>query len=116
MTGAKALLASSVLALALNGVAQPALPDIGSVIERFVQHRFPSAHQHHWIINQTTVEEDEVTVDLKTVVSLSPQSNPIEERYLLLFVKGELTAAQVIPLEGDPDCQKEEPNHPGKSV
>ncbi len=116
MTGAKTLLACSMLVLALSGVAQSALPDMGSVIERFVQHRFPNAHQHHWIINQTTVEEDEVTVDLKTVVSLSPQSDPIEERYLLLFVKGELTAAQVIPLEGDPDCQKEEPSPSGHSA
>lgn len=116
MTGVKTLLASSILVLVLSGIAQSALPDIGSGIERFVQHRFPNAHQHHWIINQTIVEEDEVTVDLKTVVSLAPRSNPIEERYLLLFVKGELTAAQAIPLEADPECQKEAPSHPRRSV
>ncbi len=83
-------------------------PDVGMVIERFVYQRFPNAHEHFWVINQATVEEDEVTVDVSTVVRVPPREVPVAERFLLLIVNGQLAAAQMVPLDGEADCKPEE--------
>ncbi len=108
MTSVKILLPALVLVLSVLSPAQAAVTDVGTIIERFVQHRFPDAREHFWVINQATVEEDEVTVDVSAVVNVPPRENPVAERFLLLIVKGELAAAQLIPMEGEADCQPEE--------
>ena len=82
--------------------------DLGSAIDAFVQHQFPQGRVHHWVVNQTFVEDEEVVVDVKAVVTVPLRTTPVEERFLLLFVKGRLAAAQAIPLEGEPDCTPEE--------
>ncbi|GKS59271.1 hypothetical protein YTPLAS18_27980 [Nitrospira sp.] len=82
--------------------------DLGSAIDDFVVHQFPQARAHHWVVNQTLVENEEVTVDVKAVVTVPSRTTPLEERFLLLFVKGKLAAAQFIPLDGDPECEPEQ--------
>lgn len=104
----KTLLSVLVLSLVPLVTVEAAVQDVGTIIERFVQHRFPSSHEHFWVINQATVEEDEVTVDVSTVVRMPRREAPIAERFLLLIVNGELAAAQLVPSEGEADCQPEE--------
>ena len=82
--------------------------DLGSIIESFVTRHFPDASSHVWIVNGTQWDGDEMIVDVSTVVVEHRLPAPIENRYLLLIVKGELTAAQRIPLEDGTDCQRDE--------
>lgn len=82
--------------------------NLGSAIDDFVVHQFPQARAHHWVVNQALVENEEVTVDVKAVVTVPSSETPLEERFLLLFVKGKLAAAQFIPVDGDPDCAPEQ--------
>lgn len=82
--------------------------DISSVIEGFMEKQFPGAQSHFWVVNGTQWQtEHELVVDLNTVVTRRTSPSPVENRFLLLIVKGTLAAAQNIPLDAKPDCQPE---------
>lgn len=91
-----------------DGTPAPSATDLGVVIEQFVHQRFPASTEHFWVINEATREEDEVTVDVSTVVHVPSGQGLVAERYLLLIVKGTVAAAQLIPSAGDADCKPEE--------
>ncbi|MGH7236544.1 MAG: hypothetical protein ACREIO_09190 [Nitrospiraceae bacterium] len=83
--------------------------DVSGVIEGFMAKQFPDARSHFWIVNATQWQaEDEMVVDLNTVVMSLFSLSPTEKRYLLLIVGGKLAAAQNIPLDGTVNCQPEE--------
>lgn len=82
--------------------------DISNVIESFVAKQFPEARSHVWVVNGTQWQADnELIVDLHTIVMGHSGSTPTENRFLLLIVSGKLAAAQNIPLDGA-DCQSEQ--------
>lgn len=102
------LLAGLLCTLASPGLPQASTGELGTIIESFVTHHFPDATSHIWIVNSTQWDEDEMVVDIRTVVVERRLPAPIENRYLLLIKEGKLTAAQRIPLEDGTDCQREE--------
>lgn len=82
--------------------------DLSSEIERFVVKQFPESERHFWVVNQTEWQsEDEVMVDVNTVVVNRHQPGPVESRFLLLIVEGKVAAAQRIPLGPEVNCQPE---------
>ncbi|TAJ08226.1 MAG: hypothetical protein EPO61_08910 [Nitrospirae bacterium] len=82
--------------------------DISNVIESFMAKQFPDALGHLWVVNGTQWQtENELVIDLHTIVRGQSGSSPTENRFLLLIVSGKLAAAQNIPLEGG-DCQPEQ--------
>jgi hypothetical protein len=89
-------------------LASASTGDLGSIIEGFITRHFPEATSHLWVVNSTQWDGDEMVVDVWTVVIEKQQPATIENRYLLLIVKGQLTAAQRIPLEDGPGCQPDE--------
>jgi hypothetical protein len=99
-----ALLVSFLMAPALASAST----DLGALIENFVKRHFPDATSHIWVMNGTQWDGDEMIVDVQTYVIEKQQPATIENRYLLLIVGGELTAAQRIPLADGPECQPEE--------
>ena len=102
------LLAIVLCTLASPNVSQASTGELGSIIESFVTHHFPDATSRMWIVNGTQWDGDEMIVDVRTVVVEQHLPAPIENRYLLLIVGGQLIAAQRIRLESDTDCQSEE--------
>lgn len=83
--------------------------DISNVIESFVAKQFPEARGHFWVVNGTQWQaEDEMVVDLNTVVIGQLSPSPTESRFLLLIVGGKLAATQHIPLDSAVDCQSEQ--------
>jgi hypothetical protein len=83
--------------------------NISTVIERFVSEQFPKAQSHFWVVNSTEWSADnEVVVDLNTMVVTVPQKDPTESRFLLLIVDGKLAGAQSIPLDAHVDCKPDE--------
>lgn len=83
--------------------------NISSVIEHFVEKRFPDAHSHFWVVNNTEWgSEDEVVVDVNTVVRNRRDDGPTENRFLLLIVGGKLEAMQSIPLDATVECQPDD--------
>ena len=98
------------LCVVLWGIApvQGTTGDVPGVIEGFMAKQFPDARSRFWIVNGTQWQaEDEMVVDLNTVVMSLFSLAPTENRYLLLIVGGKLAAAQNIPLDGTVDCQPE---------
>ena len=98
------------LGVVLWGAApiQATTGDVPGVIEGFMAKQFPDAKSHFWIVNGTQWQaEDEMVVDLNTVVMGLFSQAPTENRYLLLIVGGKLAGAQNIPLDGKVDCQSE---------
>lgn len=82
--------------------------DISTVIEGFMAKQFPNALGHVWVVNETQWQADnELVVDLHTIVMGQAGSSPTENRFLLLIVSGKLAAAQNIPLDGA-DCHAEQ--------
>lgn len=82
--------------------------DLSGAIEGFMAKQFPDARYYFWIVNEAEwQDEDELVVDLKTVVTPRDGQPPAESRFLLLIVEGKLAGAQSVPLEADPDCQPE---------
>src|SRR5579883_697912 len=74
--------------------------DLTNVIEGFMAKQFPEARSHFWVVNGTQWQaENEVVVDLNTVVLGRSGPSPTENRFLLLIVGGKLAAAQNIPLD-----------------
>jgi hypothetical protein len=89
--------------------AQGGTDDISNVIEGFMAKQFPEASRHFWVVNGTQWQaENEVVVDLNTVVMELFSLSPTENRFLLLIVSGKLAAAQNIPLDSTVDCQPEQ--------
>jgi hypothetical protein len=83
--------------------------DLSTVIESFVVKQFPQAQKHFWVVNGTQWQaDDEMVVDINTIVTDRTDASPTENRFLLLIVEGRLAAAQNIPLEGQPECQPEQ--------
>jgi len=82
--------------------------DVSGVIEGFMAKQFPDAKSHFWIVNGTEwQDQDEMVVDLNTIVMGLFSLAPTESRYLLLIVGGKLAGAQNIPLDGKVECQPE---------
>ena len=102
------LLSLLLLSLAVPGLTSASTGDLGTIIEGFITRHFPDATSHLWVVNSTQWDGDEMVVDVRTVVVEKQQPAAVENRYLLLIVKGELAAAQRIPLEDGADCQPEE--------
>jgi hypothetical protein len=83
--------------------------DITMVIETFVARQFPASKSHFWVVNDTHWQTDnEVVVDVNTVVLDKSGETPTATRYLLLIVGDRLAAAQNIPLDSTVDCQPEQ--------
>jgi hypothetical protein len=83
--------------------------DITMVIETFVAKQFPASKSHFWVVNDTHWQTDnEVVVDVNTVVLDKLGDTPTATRYLLLIVGDRLAAAQNIPLDSTVDCQPEQ--------
>lgn len=100
------------LALVVSlGMSAPALPntgDLSGVIEGFVAKQFPNALSHIWVVNGTERQaENEIVLDLNTIVLSRASQVPTESRFLLLIVEGKLAGAQRIPLGATVDCQPE---------
>jgi hypothetical protein len=103
-----AFLASLALGLLLLAPAQASIGDISTIIERFMAKQFPEAKSHFWVVNGTQWQTDnEIVVDVNTVVTTKADPTPAENRFLLLIVGGELTAAQNIPLDAKTECKDE---------
>jgi hypothetical protein len=93
----------------LVSVSAPASTgDLSGVIENFMAKQFPRAQSHFWVVNGAQWQaENEMVVDLNTVVTNRASLAPTESRFLLLIVEGKLAAAQNIPLDSGVDCQPE---------
>jgi len=92
-----------------SATAQASVPDLSHVIEGFMAKQFPEARSHFWVVNGTEWQaENEMVVDLNTVVVPRASQTPTESRFLLLIVEGKLAAAQSIPLDNGADCQQEQ--------
>ncbi|MBM4132754.1 MAG: hypothetical protein FJ245_03205 [Nitrospira sp.] len=101
------LLIGLVMSLWTAAPLQAGSGDISTVIESFVTRQFPDASGHIWVVNGTQWQADnELVVDLHTIVMGRAGASPTENRFLLLIVSGKLAAAQTIPLDGA-DCQPE---------
>jgi hypothetical protein len=94
----------------LLSIAAPASTgDLSGIIEGFMAKQFPEARSHFWVVNGTQWQADnEVVVDLNTVVLDQLDRPPTENRFLLLVVEGRLAAAQNIPLDATTNCQQEQ--------
>lgn len=99
------------LCVVLSGAApiDATTADVSGVIEGFMAKQFPDAKSHFWIVNRTEWQaQDEMVVDLNTVVTGLFSLSPTENRYLLLIVRGKLAGAQNIPLDAHTTCQPEQ--------
>jgi len=103
-----ALLLALCTSLLVSVSAPASTGDLSGVIEGFMAKQFPRAQSHFWIVNGTQwAAENEMVVDVNTVVMNRASQEPIENRFLLLVVEGKLAAAQNIPLDSTVDCQPE---------
>lgn len=106
---AQYLLCCLIMSWGLSATAVADSGDISGVIDHFVTKHFPDAQSHFWVVNDTEWgAEDEVVVDLNTIVSWRDERGPTEERFLLLIVKGHLVATQSVPLDAKVECKPEE--------
>jgi hypothetical protein len=94
--------------LIMPALAQASTGDVGTIIETFVARQFPDAAGHYWVINETQWEEDDMIVDVHTIVNERGETEPTLSHFLLLIVAGELRGVQSIPLEPGADCRAEE--------
>ena len=98
-----------VASLCLSSPLNANTGDITMVIETFVAKQFPASKSHFWVVNDTHWQTDnEVVVDVNTVVLHKLGDTPTATRYLLLIVEDRLAAAQNIPLGSTVDCQPEQ--------
>lgn len=102
------ILGALCLGFVAPGLSASSTGDLGAIIEGFVTRHFPEATSYLWIVNNTQWDGDEMIVDVHTIVREKQQPAAIENRYLLLIVQGKLTAAQRVPLENGPECQRDE--------
>lgn len=104
----RAFLLALVISLGISTPALSSTSDLSGVIEGFVAKQFPNALSHMWVINGTERQaENELVLDLNTVVLSGASQAPTESRFLLLIVEGKLAGAQRIPLGATVDCQPE---------
>lgn len=83
--------------------------DIPSVIDHFVADQFPGARSRVWVVNNAEWgSQDEVVVDLNTLVVPREDQAQTENRFLLLIVRGKLAATQSIPLGAKIECTPDE--------
>ncbi len=88
------------------GQANP-LP-ITIAIDNFVANLVPKANHYFWIINDTTnPTQNEMIVDVNTIITKKAGDEPNKGRFLLLLVNGQLQGAQQISLEADVGCGDE---------
>ncbi len=89
--------------------ASTSSPVAPSVINNFVADLFPKASRYFWVVNATQKDtQREMIVDINTVVTPKESDTPVESRFLLLIIDGEVFAAQTIPLNATVDCGKGE--------
>jgi hypothetical protein len=82
--------------------------DISTIIEDFMAKQFPEAKSHFWVVNGTQWQTDEeIVVDVNTVVMVKADQAPTENRYLLLIIGDRLAATQNIPMDAKTDCNPE---------
>ncbi len=96
------------ITLSLPTPTQASTVDLTILIDTFVTRQFPEASSHLWIVNSTQWDGDEMVVDVNAIVVEARETTPVENRFLLLIVAGELVAAQHIPLDASPECQAEQ--------
>ncbi len=105
----KILLPCLLLSLTFAGPALADPGDISIVIEDFIAKRFPEAQSHFWVVNSTARgSEDEVVVDVNTLVLAQGDQAPTENRFLLLIVAGKLEGMQSVPLGAYVVCQPDQ--------
>jgi hypothetical protein len=98
-----------VISLAFPSAGESVQSSITTTIDRFVSNLYPKGSQYFWVINNTTTDSpEEMMIDINTSVRIVPEESPSESRFLLLVIKGELFAAQKIPLDATVDCDNEE--------
>ncbi len=86
--------------------SSPAMP---RVIDHFVVNLFPKARHYFWVVNAAQkATQREMIVDLNTFTPQKEGESPVESRFLLLILDGEVFAAQNIPLNATVDCGKGE--------
>lgn len=106
---ARNLLCCLIMSWGLSATAVADSGDISRVIDHFVKKRFPEAQSHFWVVNDTEWgAEDEVVVDLNTIVTWRGERGNTEERFLLLIVQGQLVATQSVPLDAKVECKPQE--------
>lgn len=104
-----AFLISLAASLCLSAPIDASTGDLSMVIETFVTKQFPTSKSHFWVVNDTHWQTDnEVVVDVNTVVLDKLGEHPTANRYLLLIVGDRLAASQNIPLDSTVDCQPEQ--------
>lgn len=102
------LLCSLAVSLLMSIPVQAGSLDVSAVIESFMARQFPGSHSHFWVVNDTQWQaENELVVDLNTIVTGRAGASPSENRFLLLIVSGKLAGAQNIPLDAATDCRPE---------
>lgn len=78
-------------------------------IDHFVAKLFPKARHYSWIVNAAQKEtQREIILDLNTFVTQKEGEPPVENRFLLLILDGQVFAAQNIPLNATVDCGPDE--------
>lgn len=103
------VLCCAIASWGLSGAALADAGDIPRVIEHFVTKRFPEAKSHFWVVNEAEWgAEDEVVVDLNTIVKWRDERSDTEERFLLLIVGGKLVATQSVPVGAKIECKPDE--------
>ncbi|RMH38314.1 MAG: hypothetical protein D6690_00550 [Nitrospirae bacterium] len=104
------MLMSPAVSLANAAQSEVTQDDVAKTIDRFVATLYPKGSHYFWVINDALSETwDEIIVDINTTLHLDHGQPPLENRFLLLIVKGQLVAAHNIPLEAEVDCQQEHP-------
>jgi len=84
-------------------------PGVPSAIDQFVAKIFPKASHYFWVVNDTQMEtKQEMIVDINTfVANKGSDQTPIENRFLLLVLNGEVISAHRISLGAKVDCSKD---------
>ena len=109
MRASKLIVSCLVLSFWLAMPALASTGEISNVIEVFIAKQFPQAQSHFWVVNGTEWgAEDEVVVDVNTMVVAPGDRGPTENRFLLLIVRGQLVGAQSIPLGVSVECKPDE--------
>ncbi len=85
------------------------LAKVSLTINSFVETLYPKGSHFFWVINDTTTEsQKEMIVDINTTLQGEANKETKHQRFLLLFIDGELYAAQKISLGAKVDCKQEE--------
>ncbi len=95
------------LSFSMSACASSALMPI--TIDHFVSALFPQANHYFWVVNNSKKEtQREMIVDINTFVTHKEGATPLENRFLLLILDGNIFAAQNIPLNATVDCGADE--------